>query len=163
VAVRDGVAVLTGSVPAGPVVAALRLAGPAGLGKPILCDCAAGALGIGPWGIVGYPTYSGLADYSIEFDLPDAYRKDRLVLDLGEVGCAAHLAVNGRDLGTQLWAPYTFDITEAIRPGGNAIRITVADTAANGSGKDLPMERLAAGIIGPVRIRCLREVTIKAR
>ena len=163
VPVRGGVADLSGGVPAGAVVAALRLEGPAGLNKPILCDCAAGAVGIGPWGIIGYPTYSGLADYGIEFDLPDAYRKERLVLDLGEVGCAARVAVNGRDVGTRPWGPYTFDITDAIRPGRNAVKVTVANTAANASGKDLPMDRLAAGILGPVQIRCLREVTIKAR
>jgi len=150
VAVRDGLADLSGRVPAGPVVAALRVTGSAGLGKPVLCDCGAGAVGIGAWGIIGYPTYSGLADYGVEFDLPDAYRKERLILDLGEVGCAARVAVNGRDAAVRAWQPYTFDITEAVRPGRNALRITVANTAANGSGKDLPMDRLAAGILGPV-------------
>ena len=162
VPVRNGRADLSGNVPAGPVVAALRIAEAAGLDKPILCDCDAGTVGIGSWGIIGYPTYSGAADYRVELDLPAAYRKERLILDLGQVGCAAQVAVNGRDLGTRLWRPYTFDITGAVRPGKNVLQVTVANTAANASGKDLPMERLAAGILGPVRIRCLREITIRA-
>ena len=160
--VRDGAADLSGRVPAGPAVAALRVAGGVGIDKPILCDCAADAGAIGPWSLIGFAAYSGLADYTVQLDLPDAYRKERLVLDLGEVGCAARLAVNGRDLGTRLWRPYAFDITAAVRQGANTIKVTVANTAATAV-KDAPAERLRAGIIGPVRIRCLREITIRAQ
>ena len=163
VPVRDGVADLAGRVPRGPVVAALRTAGLAAIDRPILCDCGQAAVGIGSWLLIGYATYSGLADYAAEVQLPEAYHKERLILDLGSVGCAAQVAVNGRDLGTRLWQPYTFDITDAVRGGKNTIEVTVANTAANASGRDLPAERLAAGILGPVRVRCLRQVTIKAK
>jgi len=162
VTLREGMADLSSRVQARPLVAALRTAGFFTLDKPILCECSDTAVGIGSWLLVGYPSYSGLADYTVELKLPDAYRKERLLLDLGEVGCVAQLSVNGRDLGTRLWRPYTFDITDALRRGRNAIKIAVANTAANASGKDLPAERLAAGIIGPVRILARRQLTIKA-
>ena len=149
--------------PRGPVTAALRLAGMAAIESPIMAECGEGAVGIGNWLLIGYATYSDLADYRVEVQLPEALRKERLVLDLGDVACVAQVAVNGRDVGVRLWRPYTFDISEAARPGNNAITITVANTAANASGKPLPPERLAAGILGPVRIRPLREVTLAAR
>ena len=163
VAVKEMVADLSGNVPKGPVVAALRLVGIAAVGSPIMAECGEGAVGIGNWLLIGYATYSGLADYSVEVTLPEALRKERLVLDLGDVACAAQVAVNGRDLGTRLWRPYTFDITGAVRSGRNTITIAVANTASNASAKALPTGRLAAGILGPVRIRCLREVTLNAR
>jgi len=95
--------------------------------------------------------------------IPEAYRNEHLVLDLGNVGCAAQVAVNGRDVGVRLWPPYTFDISKAVRPGANTLKVTVANTAANGSGKNLPTARLAAGILGPVHVRCLRRVSIVAK
>jgi len=179
VAVKGGAADLSGRVPKGPVVAALRIVGMAALERPILADCGEGAVGIGNWLLNGYPDYSGIADYRVEVALPEALRKERLVLDLGDVGCAAQVAVNGRDLGdvgcaaqvavngrdlgTRLWRPYTWDITDAVRPGANAIAVTVANTAANASGTPIAADRLAAGILGPVRIRPLRKVTLQAQ
>ena len=73
------------------------------------------------------------------------------------------MSVNGRDLATRLWRPYVSDITDAVRPGRNRIVVSVANTAANASGEALPAERLAGGLIGPVRIRCLRAVTLRAK
>ncbi|HUT32880.1 MAG TPA: hypothetical protein VNE39_05330 [Planctomycetota bacterium] len=159
---KDGVADLSASVQNKPRVAALRTLGVGTLDKPILCECSESAVGVGSWLFVGYPTYSGLADYMVSLDLPDAYRKERLFLDLGEVGCVAQVSVNGKDLGARLWPPHLFDITDALKPGANAVKIAVANTAANSLGRDLPADRLAAGLIGPVRIVCKRLVSIKA-
>ncbi len=163
VVVKAGAADLSGRVPNGPVVAALRLAGMAALESPILVECGERAVGVGNWLLIGYATYSGAATYSIDVVLPEAFRKERLVLDLGEVGCTARVSVNGRDLATRLWRPYVSDITDAVRPGRNRIVVSVANTAANASGEALPAERLAGGLIGPVRIRCLRAVTLRAK
>ena len=162
VALRDGAADLSARVAKRPVVAALRTVGIAAFDKPILCECAAGAVGVGNWLLVGYPTYSGLADYTVDFDLPAAYAKERLVLDLGRVGVAARVALNGRDVGTRLWRPFLLDVADAIRPGKNSLVITCANTAANASGQPIPAERQAAGILGPVAIRALRPVTIRS-
>ncbi|MFP4058426.1 MAG: glycosylhydrolase-like jelly roll fold domain-containing protein [Candidatus Brocadiia bacterium] len=161
VALRDGVADLEGRVLSRPLVAALRTTGPATLEKPILCECSDTAVGVGNWLHVGYPSYSGLADYTVQVDLPAAYAAEHLVLDLGQVGCAARVAVNGRQLATRLWRPFAVDITDAVREGKNTIQVTVANTAANASGTDLPAERLAAGLMGPVRIRALRALTLE--
>ncbi|NQT52714.1 hypothetical protein HQ576_11710 [bacterium] len=161
--IRDGKADLSAAVQAKPVVAALCAVGPGIIDKPIYCECAAGAVGVGNWLLVGYPTYAGLADYTADVAIPAAYRKERLVLDLGDVGCAARASVNGKDLGTRLWRPYTFDISDVAREGKNTIQITVANAAANARATDLAGERLAAGLIGPVVIRPLRPLTIKAQ
>jgi len=170
VPVKNGVADLSANVQNRPRVAALRTLGIGALDRPILCECAESAVGLGSWLLVGYPTYSGLADYAVELRLPEAYRKERLFLDLGQVGCAAQVAVNGKAVGTRLWPPYVFDITDALKPGANTVKVTVANTAANAaaadpsaaSGQALPADRLAAGLIGPVRIVCKRLVTIEA-
>jgi len=162
VPLKDGAADLSADVQSKPRVGALRTIGFAAIEKPILVECSETAVGIGNWLLVGYPTYSGLADYTVELTLPEAYRGERLILDLGQVGCAVQLFVNGKDLGVRLWQPYTFDITDALKAGPNALKLTVADTAANALGKDLPAERLAAGILGPVRVLARRALAIKA-
>lgn len=51
-------------------------------------------------------------------------KQGRFVLNLGEVGSAAGVAVNGMDFGTLNEAPYTVDITEALKAGTNQIAIT---------------------------------------
>lgn len=44
--------------------------------------------------------------------------------------------------------PHTFDITDALRPGDNEIRVRVANLVNNNYG-----ERRESGLLGPVTIR----------
>jgi hypothetical protein len=77
------------------------------------------------------------------------------------------VAVNGRTVGTRTWRPYRFDVTGTLRPGENALRVTVANTHAQAraalpgaqlfgkpvSGPSL-LERLERnGLLGPVQLR----------
>jgi hypothetical protein len=91
------------------------------------------------------------------------------LLDLGRVGVAASVWLNGASAGERLWKPYAFDITDRLHPGRNSIRISVVNTLANyysqfDALKDAPLYRagnlpwmLPSGLMGPVTIRGYRE------
>jgi len=74
--------------------------------------------------------YSGTANYERSFDLPAVPPGARLLLDLGAVGVAAEVWVNGRKAGERAWRPFRFDITGLIHPGANQLRIRVANSDA---------------------------------
>ncbi len=113
--------------------------------------------------------FSGEAVYSRKFDC-EAPAGARVVLDLGKVGVMAKVTVNGRYVGGVWTAPYSLDITEALRRGENTVEISVVNTwvnrligdAAKPADKrktncnfndwrsDSPLQ--SSGLIGPVRI-----------
>ncbi len=116
--------------------------------------------------------YSGGAVYETEFELGEEWLGRRLVLDLGEVGVAAEVWVNGQQAGVRIWRPFRFDITSLARRR-NRLRIRVVNSDAGwqaqggtiyprGSwGLDFASERdrLARlrpnGLEGPVRVMAL--------
>ncbi len=77
--------------------------------------------------------FSGKSTYRHTFTLADHARPDgaRLMLDLGRVEVAASVALNGTDLGTLWTAPYTVDVTDAVRKGENLVEIKVANLWVN--------------------------------
>jgi hypothetical protein len=76
--------------------------------------------------------YSGRARYSREFVVPRNWLgKNRVELDLGEVGEMARVSVNGQDQGLWWIAPFRRDITDALRPGANRLEIIVTNYWAN--------------------------------
>lgn len=81
----------------------------------------------GPWNAAFRP---GTATYARTIDLPeDMIRKGRRIfLDLGRVAIRAGLAVNGKDLGAIWSEPHRVDITDAVKPGPNAISLALAAT-----------------------------------
>jgi hypothetical protein len=74
--------------------------------------------------------YSGTALYERELDLPVLRRDERMLLDLGSVGTAAELWVNGRSVGQRAWRPFRFDITRFVHAGRNTVRVRVANSDA---------------------------------
>lgn len=112
--------------------------------------------------------YSGTASYSqvLNWDGNSA----SVYLDLGKVDNIAEVYVNGIDCGAAWTYPYRVDISKALKPGVNKIRIEVSNTWANRLIGDnaLPQEKritwtnapfrldakplLPAGLLGPVRI-----------
>lgn len=118
----------------------------------------------------GIRYFSGLANYSTDFDLTNAgMGSNRLVIDLGMVGDLAQVSVNGQVAGTAWHAPYRIDIGKFVRPGTNRIEVKVANLWVNrligdaqeGAAKIAwtanPMYRADAplrpsGLIGPVRL-----------
>jgi hypothetical protein len=128
----------------------------------------------------GIKYYSGKATYRKTFDLEPsaaARSRKRVFLDLGAVKAVAEVRLNGRSLGVLWTAPWRVDITNAVRPAGNALEIDVINLWANRVIGDLnlPKEKrvtvthdafrfdmitkttslLDSGLLGPVSI--LRE------
>jgi hypothetical protein len=74
--------------------------------------------------------YSGSARYETEFRLATLPEGKRIVLDLGAVGVAAEVWVNGAKCGERVWRPFEVDITNAVKPGPNRLMIRVANSDA---------------------------------
>ena len=98
--------------------------------RPVAFPSGTGPFTLQSWTDSALGNYSGTALYETEFELPRAARGRRLVLDLGEVGLAAEVWVNGKKAGERAWRPFRFDVTHGVRPGKNALRIRVANSNA---------------------------------
>ena len=83
--------------------------------------------GLDSWTDSGLSHYSGAAVYETQFEFTGAARK--LMLDLGEVGVAAEVWLNGEHAGARAWRPFRFDITRLVRPH-NTLKIRVANSDA---------------------------------
>jgi hypothetical protein len=101
----------------------------------------------------GVRHFSGTATYYRTFSVPaEMLGKDRRVyLDLGDVQVMAAVGLNGKDLGVLWKPPYRVDVTEALKPGDNAIEIRVTNLWVNRmiGDEDLPedSERNADGTL----------------
>ena len=110
--------------------------------------------------------YSGTAIYTTTFNYSPTNKPT--FLDLGTVADIAAVQLNSTDCGT-VWTKNKLDITKALRPGLNELRITVANTWANRLMGDLrlpPDQRhtwisvdphldgplLRAGLLGPLML-----------
>jgi len=82
----------------------------------------------------GIRYYSGIATYSLSFDLPEAAAGTagaKLALDLGTVREMARVKLNGKDLGVVWTAPRRVDITPAVRARDNRLEIEVVNLWPN--------------------------------
>ncbi len=82
----------------------------------------------------GIKYYSGIATYSVTFDLPVSSKKspeNKLILDLGEVKNMARVKLNGKDLGVVWTAPWQVDISGVVMQKGNRLDIEVANLWPN--------------------------------
>ena len=75
--------------------------------------------------------YSGTAVYETTFQWSAGQPGQRFWLDLGGVGNLALIELNGVDCGTAWAQPLRVEITEALRPGQNTLRIAVTNTWYN--------------------------------
>jgi len=119
----------------------------------------------------GVKYFSGTGTYTKTLDAPAAWFQPgaKIWLDLGDVKNLATVDINGTQLGTVWHAPYRVDVTSALKPGSNTVRITVINAWVNrligdqqpGATKytyadvtpytaDSPL--LPSGLLGPVRI-----------
>ena len=113
--------------------------------------------------------FSGTATYTNQFQWNGELRSGTLAwLDLGAVANIAEVFVNEINCGILWTAPFRADISKAVRPGKNMLRIEVTNTWANRIAGDqqLPPEKrvtrtnapyrsssdtlLKAGLTGPV-------------
>ncbi len=113
--------------------------------------------------------FSGHGIYTTAVKVKKPAKGKRVVLDLGEVDNICEVKVNGVPVGGAWIAPYTIDITEAVRKGINNIEIDVANNFMNREigdlvypdNKKLNITRIQhkttdplqpSGLKGPVRI-----------
>jgi len=126
------------------------------------------------WTDSALANYSGTAIYETSFKLEAPIAGERLILDLGQVGLAAEVWVNGRKAGERAWRPFEIDITKQARPGSNSLRIRVANSNAGWMAQGPPIyerggwgvkfaserDRLQTlhpnGLEGPVRILAVK-------
>ena len=73
------------------------------------------------------PVPTGRAWYRRTFDVPTAWRGRRVLLHFGAVDWEATVWVNGRELGTHRggFDGFSFDVTDALRPGGQGAQEVV--------------------------------------
>ena len=81
----------------------------------------------------GIRYFSGTADYSLEFELPNNFleKNQEVWLDLGEVKVIAEVRINGKDIGI-LWSkPFRIEVSRALQPGSNKLEIDVTNLWVN--------------------------------
>ncbi len=81
----------------------------------------------------GIKYFSGTAVYEKEFEIPASYKGagHRLWLDLGRVEVIAEVEVNGKNLGILWKPPFAADMTDAIKPGKNTVKVRVTNLWPN--------------------------------
>jgi hypothetical protein len=150
-------------VPAGPWTVQFDRAwgGPGAVSWPALVDWSTST-------DAGIKFYSGTAVYETRF-MRSADDRTRAIIDLGVVKDIARVWVNGRDLGIVWTAPWRIDVSSAVKPGENLLRVEVTNSWHNRVVGDaaLPPEQritktniavpadaplLSSGLLGPVRI-----------
>lgn len=77
--------------------------------------------------------FSGTAEYRTSFELPPAAAtaSGRAILDLGNVKNFAEVSLNGRAFPVLWRNPWQVDVTDALVPGRNELRIRVTNTWVN--------------------------------
>jgi hypothetical protein len=106
--------------------------------------------------------FSGLGTYETTVRIPKEWmaRGVRVMIDLGQVHDMATLIVNGRKLPPLVSAPWTADISEALRPGVNRLEIAVANVPQNAMISKAPgfkdLKPVPAGLTGPVVLKAVR-------
>jgi hypothetical protein len=77
--------------------------------------------------------FAGTATYrkSIRMPVDAPARKQRTVLDLGDLHDIAELRLNGRSAGVLWYPPYAADVTDFLQPGDNTLEIMLTTNWAN--------------------------------
>ena len=79
----------------------------------------------------GVKYFSGAGTYTTTFTLPKLRRGTKLALDLGDVRELADVRLNNKPVGTVWTAPFTLDISKAVRPGRNVLTVKVVNLWVN--------------------------------
>jgi hypothetical protein len=111
--------------------------------------------------------YSGGAWYKKKILISQKDCADKIILNLGSVASTAEVWVNGREAGILVCPPWQLDISELVKPGKNDIEILVYNTLSNHYStipsrySNFPEDAIS-GLIGPVSIDVIPQVTLKA-
>jgi hypothetical protein len=113
--------------------------------------------------------FSGTATYTTSFTIDKIQLGSHFSINLGAVNMIAKVTLNGKYLGTVWCDPYQLDLTGAIAPGKNSLKVEVTSTWFNrlaydasmpegqrktwtisGPPKDSPLRN--SGLLGPVTL-----------
>jgi hypothetical protein len=119
-----------------------------------------GQVSLGDWREMdALARFAGEGEYRRTLQVTPAWLSSgqRVILDLGEVHDMATVSVNGQALPAAITGPFEVDITSALKPGANALSITIANTPNNAMiDPQAPgfkaLKPVAAGLVGPVRL-----------
>ena len=120
----------------------------------------------------GVKYFSGTGTYTKTIQAPAGWFKigTRLLLDLGDIKNLAEVTVNGQPLGVLWKTPFQVDVTDALKPGANALQVKVTNLWVNRLIGDRQPDAakkytyttqqfyqagsplLPSGLLGPVRI-----------
>ena len=97
------------------------------------------------------PSFTGNIKYTANLTLDSKKHK---TLDLGNVGTTAEVRINGKLVGTRIFAPYRFDISSAVKDGENTLEIIVTNTCVFETRDKFSrcMAIKPSGLLGPVKI-----------
>lgn len=106
----------------------------------------AAEIGLGDWSLLPeLADFSGTYRYAAVVNLEDP--AGPATLDLGRVGEAAQVRINGQAVAELLWGPYVATIPEGVLvPGKNTVEVLVSNSAAN----YYEGLRRESGLLGPV-------------
>lgn len=96
------------------------------------------------------PNFTGNMRYTATVTLDPS---KHTALDLGTVGQTAEVKINGKHVGTRIFSPYRFDISDAVREGENTVEITVSNTCVHEQRDIFSRFMLIkpSGLLGPVK------------
>ena len=98
------------------------------------------------------PYFSGNIRYESTVEIKE---EGNYLLDLGQVGEAADLYINGKCAGSKIVPPYVFDVSGFIRKGSNEICVMVSNH--NGYEKRDRFSKFllfeASGLLGPITLK----------
>ena len=97
-----------------------------------------------------YPTFSGEVIYRTSFTPVEFFD----VIDLGQVGEAAQVYLNGKYMGARINSPYKFNLKDGLRAGENTLEIRVKSSPAHprpeGLSSYIPIS--PTGILGDISL-----------
>ena len=81
----------------------------------------------------GIKHYSGTANYTTSFKIDKNFIKSdrKFELDLGSVNVIAKVVLNGKEIGVSWLAPFTLDVTSALKEGTNLLEIQITNQWTN--------------------------------
>jgi hypothetical protein len=103
----------------------------------------------------GMDSFSGTVTYETSFEIEEKASIAHIYLDLGEVYEIAKSAINGKEIGVKMWAPYRIEIgSSLLEVGTNTLSVDVTNSIAN----KMDGARLKSGLLGPVSVEIDRIV-----